>query len=409
MVAPLTGSLDERLGDKQYIADPYPIYRELRDDHPIFWSDRWGVWIVSRYEDVQAVLRDHTCFSNAGRFSAMAELLPPEARDKLRPFLLHNSAGMLQSDPPDHSRLRALVRRVFSPRVIKDIAPVVSSTVDEILSQACRAGSIELVSELAFPLPIRVICVLLGVPHEDEQKFLEWGEQIGSFQATGAPEASNVARISAAIQELEYYFDWICAKRRSLPGRDIISIMLEADEDGSRLAHSELINMCVNFLLAGHETTKSLIANAVVTLLGHQDQLDRLRQREVTTGSAVEEALRFESPVQRAWRRVSAPVSIHGQWLEPDQIVFMMVGAANRDDRVFDSPDKFDVSRADNRHLAFGSGIHHCIGAPLARIEGPIAIDALLNRCQHVELREPFTWNDNIHVRCPTAVHLELR
>jgi cytochrome P450 len=408
MVVPFAGALDERLGDKQYIADPYPIYRELRDDHPIYRSDKWGVWIVTRYEDVQALLRDHASFSNAGRFSAIAELLVPADREKLQPFLLHNSAGMLQSDPPDHSRLRALVRRVFAPRVIKDIAPVVSSMADEILSEARRAGGIELVSELAFPLPMRVICVLLGVPPEDERKFLEWGGQIGSFQATGAPDAGNVTRISSAIQELESYFEWICALRRRQPGRDLISIMLEAEEDGSRLAHGELINMCVNLLLAGHETTKSLIANAVVTLLGHRDQLERMRRGEVTIGSAVEEALRFESPVQRAWRRVRGPVSIHGEHLEPNQLIFMMIGAANRDDRVFDSPDEFDVGRSDNRHLAFGSGVHHCIGAPLARIESPIAVDALFKRCRNVELREPFAWNDNIHVRCPAAVHLEL-
>lgn len=404
----MTASVEDGLGTVEYIANPYPTYALLRDEHPLYWSEKWSVWIVSRYEDVQRILGDFDAFSNAGRFGAISQSLSPNERLQLQPVINHNSVGMLQADPPDHTRLRSLVRKVFSPRVIKNITPLVHSVVGEVLEKASREGGLEVVTDLAFRVPIAVICELLGVPRSDADLFMKWADAISSFQATGAPDPVNSQRAAIAVVEIENYFDEVCTSRRSQPGDDLISIMIRARDGDSSLTHAELINMSVNLLFAGHETTKSLIANATLALMNHDSQRLRLVEDPSMISIAIEESLRFDSPVQRGWRRVSRPQELYGQHLRVDDVIFMMIGAANRDPRVFDDPDDFDITRQPNRHIAFGYGIHHCIGAPLARIEGPVAVGALFRQFPHMRVTQSVTWINSIHVRSPQSLQLEI-
>jgi len=254
------------------------------------------------------------------------------------------------------------VRKVFSPKLIADVRPSVQKIVDRILDRADADGGIDVVADLAFRLPIEVICDLLGVPRADGDQLHEWAGDVASFQATGYPDPGNAQRAARAIQEVEAYFDEVCAGRRNELGSDLVSIMLEAEEEGSRLTHEELINMCVNLLFAGHETTMSLISNATVALLRDDAERLRLKKDPRMLNSAIEEALRYESPIQRGWRRVSSRVVMHGLELRENDIVFMMIGSANRDERVFVSSETFDIGRDPNRHMAFGHGVHHCLG-----------------------------------------------
>jgi cytochrome P450 len=244
-----------------------------------------------------------------------------------------------------------------------------------------------------------VICELLGIPRSDASQLVSWASDIASFQATGGARFDNAMRASRAVENIEHYFSRLCEERRNSLGEDLISLMLKARDSDDQLTDDELINMCANFLLAGHETTRSLIGNGLLTLLNHPVQLESLRSDPQLITSAVEECLRFESPVQRGWRRVVSDTTVRGQDIKAGQLVFMMLGAANRDPQHFETPDLFDIGRHDNRHLAFGYGIHFCIGAPLARLEGPIAISALIARFPKLRLDGDVRWNQNIHAR----------
>jgi len=400
--------MDVGLGSAAFIDDPYPAYRILREADPVHWSEAWGVWVVTRYDDVVALLKDPVTYSNRDRFSAMAEMLPGDVQAQVQPLVRHNSVGMLQSDPPDHTRLRRLVRDVFTPRVIESIRLRVQEIVDGILDAAALQGHIEVVHDLAYRLPMQVICELLGVPPRDHEQFFAWAEAVSSFQATGKATATNALRAATATLDVEAYFDRLCAHRRGGSSDDLIGVMMAAEDAGDRLGHEELINMSVNLLFAGHETTKSLIANGLLTLLRHPGKIDDVEGGRVVAGSVIEECLRFESPIQRAWRRVARDHDMAGRTLREGQLVFMMLGSANRDERRFPDPDSFLPFRPDNRHVAFGYGIHFCIGAPLARIEAPIAISTLLRRFPAARLAGDVTWNPNVHVRSPRSLVLDL-
>jgi cytochrome P450 len=401
-------SLERGLAAPSFIDDPYETYRALQELAPLHWSDTWNAWVLTRYDDVVAVLRDSQRFSNAGRFSLLLDQLPDDAQEAAMPLRRHYASGILQCDPPDHPRIRGLVRQAFTPRAVERVRQRVVEMVDQLLDAVPADASFDVIADLAKPLPAMVISEMLGVPPEDRDQFIPLGDDLTALQSKGRGVRENAQIAATAVQTLESYFRDLYAERRRRPREDLISALVEAREGGDRLTENELVNTCVTMLVAGHETTRNLIGNATMTLLRHPEQLARLRAEPDLLQSTIEECLRFESPIQRGWRRVAEDTELLGTQLRRDQLLFLMFGAANRDHRQFPDPDRFDIARTDNRHIAFGYGIHFCLGAPLARLEAPIAVNRIIDRFPKLELAGEAKRVDSIHLRGFTNLPLKM-
>ncbi len=295
---------------------------------------------------------------------------------------------MLDRDPPDHTRLRGLVNKAFTPRVVEMLRPRIQQIVDGLLDAADGAGAMDLIEDFAYPIPVIVICEMLGVPVEDRERFKKWGLDIArGLDAIWLPPDSEVTQRSMASRRaLSDYFRALIAERRTAPRNDLLSALIAAEEAGDKLSEEELLATCILLLVAGHETTVNLIGNGTLALLRHPDQLRLLRENPGLIGSAVEELLRFDGPVQRTARIPSEDVTIRGCTIAKGEMVMPFIGAADRDPAQFPDPDRLDIARGDNRHIAFGWGIHFCLGAPLARVEGQIAINTLVQRLPKLSL-----------------------
>jgi cytochrome P450 len=295
---------------------------------------------------------------------------------------------MLDRDPPDHTRLRGLVSKAFTPRALEKLRPGIQQIVDALLDQVAGRGSMDLIEEFAYPLPVRVICEMLGVPVQDHERFKAWGLDIArGLDAIMLPPDSEVGQRSVSGRRaLAEYFRELIAERRAAPRDDMLSALIAAEEAGDKLNEEELLATCILLLVAGHETTVNLIGNGTLALLRHPAELRKLRDHPGLIGSAVEELLRFDGPVQRTARIPSEDITIGGQTIGKGELVMPFLGAADRDPAQFPDPDRLDLTRTDNRHIAFGMGIHFCLGAPLARMEGQIAIKTLLARLPRLTL-----------------------
>jgi cytochrome P450 len=359
--------------DPEFVADPYPTYHRLRAEDPVHRSPL-GFWVLTRYEDVVAVLRD-------GRFAkeAIAEFVARRLGVDARAGI---GISMLDRDPPDHTRLRSLVSKAFTPRVVEGLRPRVQEIVDGLLDRAADGHAMDLIEEFAYPIPVIVICEMLGVPVEDHERFRGWSLDLarGLDATLFGPQSDVAARATASRAALADYFRELIAERRKAPRGDLLSALIAAEEAGDTLSEHELLATCILLLVAGHETTVNLLGNGTLALLRHPAELRRLRDHPGLIGSAVEELLRWDGPVQRTARIPSADVVVAGHEIEAGEMVMPFIGAADRDPAQFSDPDRLDLGRADNRHIAFGWGIHFCLGAPLARLEGQIAINALVQR-----------------------------
>src|SRR6266478_5169954 len=364
--------------DAEFIADPYPTYHRLRTEDPVHHS-ALGFWVLTRYEDVVTALRDPRLAKEAIASFVAARFGAPVPAIGL---------SMLDRDPPDHTRLRGLVNKAFTPRVVEGLRPHIQKIVDGLLARVEGAGTMDLIEEFAYPLPVTVICQMLGVPVEDRERFKQWGLDIArGLDAILLPPDSDVARRSvAARRALSDYFRALIAERRAAPRGDMLSALIAAEEAGDKLSEDELLATCILLLIAGHETTVNLIGNGTLALLRHPGELRRLRETPGLIASAVEELLRYDGPVQRTARIPSTDVTIGGRTIGKGEMVMPFIGAADRDPAQFADPDRLDLARTDNRHIAFGWGIHFCLGAPLARVEGQIAIDTLVRRFPKLEL-----------------------
>ena len=364
--------------DPEFLADPYPMYHRLRAEEPVHHSPL-GFWVLTRYEDVVAALRDPRLAKEAIAGFIAARFGAPIPQMGL---------SMLDRDPPDHTRLRALVSKAFTPRVVETLRPHIQQIVDGLVDAAQDKGSMDLIEEFAYPLPVIVICEMLGVPVDDHERFKGWGLDIArGLDAILLPPDSEVGRRAVAGRRaLADYFRDLIAERRAAPRADMLSALIAAEEAGDKLSEEELLATCILLLVAGHETTVNLIGNGTLALLRHPDQLRRLRDSPGLIGTAIEELLRYDGPVQRTARIPSADVVIDGHTIAKGEMVMPFIGAADRDPAQFAEPDRLDIARADNRHIAFGWGIHFCLGAPLARVEGQIAINTLLKRLPRLTL-----------------------
>jgi cytochrome P450 len=365
--------------DPEFVADPYPMYHRLRAEDPVHHSPL-GFWVLTRYPDVMTMLRDPRLTKEpiaafvAARFGVA---VPPGI-----------GLSMLDRDPPDHTRLRGLVSKAFTPRALEGLRPHIQQIVDGLLDEAQRRGSMDLIEEFAYPLPVRVICEMLGVPVKDHERFKQWGLDIarGLDAIMLGPESEVAVRSVAGRRALSNYFRELIAERRSAPRDDMLSALIAAEEAGDKLNEEELLATCILLLVAGHETTVNLIGNGTLALLRHPAELRRLRENPGLITTAVEELLRFDGPVQRTARIPSEDITIGGVTIGKGEMVMPFLGAADRDPAQFSDPDRLDITRADNRHIAFGMGIHFCLGAPLARMEGQIAINTLLARLPKLAL-----------------------
>lgn len=397
----MTESIAAELATPTFLADPYPVYRRLIAQTPVFWLPHsnapGGMWCVARYDHVTFILHQAPIFKDTSRIA------PP---DRLTPL----DRAMLQRDPPDHTRLRRLASHAFTPRRIQSLEPHIEQMSLELLTRIRERSTADFIADYARPLPIMVIAELLGVPFEDHDRFSAWSDQImtGSDSVLGGEEAARASQ--EAMASLVAYFTSLIERRRRQPRDDLISALIAARDAEDRLSEDELLGMCVLLLIAGHETTVNLIGNGLLTLLRHPDQLALLRRHSEYLTLAIEEMLRFESPVQRSTPRFAAEsFEIEGQRIEAGQQISLMFGAANRDPAYFPDPDRFDVTRHPNPHVGFGSGIHYCLGAPLARIEARVAFSHILEHLPTIRLAtdqpewKPVTWLRGLRrlpVRC---------
>jgi cytochrome P450 len=363
--------------------DPYPLYERMRREHPVYRSSQ-GIWYLTRYADVDAALRDLRLSKDHGRMQRWyARQTGGENLDRLRDRF---GRSMLHADPPDHTRLRKLANKAFTARRTEGLRPRIGAIVDELLDAAVAAGpAMELIGALAYPLPITVICELIGIPPSDRYRVSTWSRQLVN-QTAAAPTPDSCQRIEQAADEFEEYLRDLIGKRRAEPADDILSALVAVADSGARLTENELLSTCYLLLVAGHETTVNLIGNGTLALLRHPDQLRRLQQDPTLIRSAVEELLRYDSSVQTVTRIVVGQVEVGGQTLGDGEVVFPLLAAANRDPDRFPDPDRLDLGRANNWHLSFGNGPHFCLGAPLARLEGEVAIGALVRRLPALRL-----------------------
>ena len=365
--------------DPAFNADPYPTYHRLRAEDPVHRTPM-GFWILTRYDDVATVLRD----ARFGR-KGFDELI----RDRFGENTFDQA--MLFRDPPDHTRLRALVNKAFTPRVIEEMRAKIQKTVDRLLDGVRDARAMDVIADLAYPLPVSVISEMLGVPAEDRDLFRGWSADIArSLDAITLPtEPEVVERGNAARHALSSYFRALIAERRRRPQRDLLSDLIAAEEQGDKLSEEELMATILLLFVAGHETTVNLIGNGALALLRNPNQLEALRRSPALIGGAIEELLRYDAPVQRTGRMPNTDVELGGKRIAKGDLVLSLIGAANRDPAHFAEPDRLDLARADNRHLAFGWGIHFCLGAPLARAEAQAAIGTIARRMPALALATP--------------------
>jgi cytochrome P450 len=384
------------LANPAILPDPYPVLAGLREASPFAEAD--GAFVVAgKHADISAVLRHPNASSE--RSKSLMAVTTPRRRSERPSFL--------SLDPPDHTRLRRLVSKAFTPRRIAQLEPRIREITTDLLNGAAAAGQLELVSQLAYPLPVRIISEMLGVPVEDHPRFAGWSARLAhslqpGFGLTPEEAISREQAAQAASDEFAAYFGELIARRRAHPANDLLTAMVQAEDDGEMLTEDELIATCVLLLVAGHETTVGLISNAVLALLRHPDQLALLQANPALAPGAVEETLRYDAPVQMTARVAKGGMPAGDLTARDGALVLLLLAAAGRDPAVYPDPDRFDIRRGASNHLAFAAGPHFCLGAPLARLEATVVLEAFAAGMTEPELDEAaLAYKPNLNLRGP--------
>lgn len=382
--------------DPAVMADPFPVYARLREQDPVHWSPSVKSWIVTRYEDVRDLLLSDSLSVN--RLVRFYTARPPAEAELLRDLIHYLNLWLAFRDPPDHTRLRRIMRHAFTAPAIERMRPNIGEITEMLLDrlEARGADRVDLIREFALQLPAFVIMDLLDVPRDRLDDFKDWSDDMAVFIGGARNATDKYARAARGCQKMSSYFRDLVAERRRDPRPSFLMDLIEAQDEGDSLSDDELVATCILVLFAGHETTTNLIGNAALLLLRHPDQLALLRQDPALIHGAIEEVLRYDGPTNALVREVAEDHALHGRRLREGERVFVMVNSANRDPRQFAEPERFDITRAQNRHLTFGQGIHLCLGAKLAREEGRIAVRALFERFPEMALDpdEPPEWLD---------------
>ncbi len=380
------------------LEDPYPLLAKMREVSAIQWSSKSNQWLVVRYDEASMIMRSNKFGKRLDQWRHPKFVM----RQTMKVFRRGGSNSILLQDPPDHTRVRALVNSAFTPRVVHDLEEHIASIASGLIERLVSGNEVDLISNFAFPLPVTVIAELLGVLVEDREKFKEWSSKITlGLDVSRCP--MRLVHSFFAMDQLRRYLSKIIDGKRKSPGNDLISSLIAAQlEDNHQLSREELLANSVLILIAGHETTSNLIGNGVYTLLNHPEQKRLFIERPHIASNAVDEILRYDPPVQLVRRVVREGVEIAGAKLRENDGITILFGACNRDPRVFTEPDKFDILRQNIRHLTFGAGIHFCLGAELARTEARIALSLLFKRFPNLALaNEPITYKGPFGLRGP--------
>jgi cytochrome P450 len=405
ILKPVLGAFNPFL--PEFRMDPYAAYHALRSSEPVYFSPMLRGWVLTRYADIAAVLQDprfSTDRQQANIFRSLGLLrsLQPD-------FSLAITRNLLMLDPPDHTRLRRLVSKAFTPRVIEGLRPRIQQIVDQLLDAQRDTAEIDLIRDLASPLPVIVIAEMLGVPPADRARFKAWSDALVTLLDPLQAEGGLLPAQSAYVEFCEY-FRRIFDERRRQPRDDLVSALVAVEEQGDSLQEAELLSLCMLILGAGNETTTNLIGNAVVALLHHPEERRRLQADPWLIATAVEEFLRYDSPIQATDRVATQDCEIAGKPIRKGQLVGLLLGAANRDPAQFPEPNRLDVDRVDNAHLAFSHGTHFCLGASLARAEAQITLSTLLRRFPDFDgERHPTQWKRSMIVRGLTSLRVRLQ
>ncbi len=396
---------------REYRADPYPLYRSLQAIDSFHRSRPADGWVLSRYDDILTVLGDKAFSADERNWSRWSQVRRRAGREGLPDPYETGEASMLRMDPPDHTRLRSLVSKAFTPRAVEvmrgRIEEVVAQVLDGLPVPARGGGRFELIADFAAPLPITVIAEMLGVPAADQDRFRRWSDE--AVKTLGENTWEEARRARRAMEELGEYIAAVADERRAAPRDDLLSALVAAEEAGDRLSRDELFTTCVLLLVAGNETTTKLIANSVVALLRNPGQLALLRAEPKRIPGAIDELLRYDSPVQLTSRFVTRESTMHANRLQVGQQLVLLLGAGNRDPEQFEDPDRLDVTRENVKHLSFGHGLHHCLGSKLARLEGALALEALVTRFPDLRFdgdEGGLVWGTNTVLRGPTTLPL---
>ncbi|MDC0712646.1 cytochrome P450 [Stigmatella sp. ncwal1] len=393
------------LFDPAFHADPYPVYTRLRDEEPVHRTVM-GAWVITRYADIKVLLRDNTfgVFDIPTRIERKSQFLERNKTGELRTLAQAMRRWLMLCDPPDHTRLRGLVNRSFTPSAVESLRPRVQEMVDRLIARVRSTGKMEIVGELACPLAVTMIASMLGVPEEAHGSVTRWADGL-SRVLDPLRSLEQYAEMNRVAQEFLEYFRQLFAERRRNPQDDLISSLIAVTDQGDKLTEDEMLSVCMLLFIAGEKTTVNLISNGVLALLRNRDEFERLKQDPSLIRGAIDEILRYDSPVQLNTRVPKKDITLHGKTIPAGDLIYFSLGSANRDPSQFPEPDRFDITRKDNRHLAFSGGIHYCLGAALALIEGQIAISTLVREFPDMAL-VPGTidWQKEIIFRGPQTL-----
>jgi hypothetical protein len=401
-------SIDYRPDDPAFLSDPFVLYARMRDEDPAHWSPRLKAWVLTRYEDVKQACLDRGMSSD--RLRPFFAALPGPEAERIATIIRYLSLWMVFRDPPEHTRLRRLTAKVFHVRSMQAMRPSIETQTRRLLDELGDHEQIDFVAGFAGPLPALVIMDMLGVPAAELQEVKRLSDEMALFIGSARASPEKYARAERATRAMAQFFRDLIGARRTAPRADLLTELIRVEDDGDRLSEDELVATCILLLFAGHETTTNHLANGLLALIRFPEEMRRLRSNPGLAAAAVEELLRYDGPSGAQVRIVQVDGELHGKRLAAGDRVFLLLNAANRDPRAYEDPDRLDLRRDGPPHLTFGFGMHICLGFPLARLEGQIALPAVLAHWRHIELgAERLEWLDSMVFRGVRALPLRVR
>lgn len=389
MIPTATATLDPyALGSAEVLHNPYPVYARLRVSDPVYYSSDWNGWVVTRYQDVYAILQDSARFS-AARTPALLKQLPAHDQAELTTLNRYMSLWIGFVDAPEHTRLRSVSIKALAPRFFEALRPRIQEIADGLIDRIIARGHMDTIREIAYPLPLTVISELIGIPPKDRARFKQSSDEFVAVAGPSRITAEAAKNAQTGLDAMISFLRPVYEDRRKNPQPDMMSILMNCEADGNLLDEEEVLVLCASLAIGGHETTTNLIGNGLYALLQNPDQLEKLKQNPELITTAVDEFLRYDPPLQRALRVAREDVEIDGTLVKKGEIVLAMLASANRDPQVFPHSEELDVARQENRHLTFGYASRYCLGAQLARIEGQVALGAVVTRLHNLRIADP--------------------